>query len=88
MSEKYIWVFHGAGGRFSSGVFESKKLAESWISNNKLQGVLTKYPVNKGVYDWAIEKGYFKAKKEEHSTPGFMQKFTTGSQEHYHYEDD
>ncbi len=26
-SENYIWLFHGAGGRFASGVFSSKEEA-------------------------------------------------------------
>ncbi len=84
--EKYIWIFHGQGGRFASGVFENKEDAESWIEENKLQGVLTKYPVNTGVYDWAVAKDLFQPKTDLHTSPEFIQKFTSASQEHYHFE--
>ena len=51
MEEKFIWLFHGIGGSFASGVFETKDLAEEWIKENSLYGTLTKYPVNKGIYN-------------------------------------
>ncbi|AUD01004.1 DUF7710 domain-containing protein [Spirosoma pollinicola] len=82
-----IWVFHGEGGRFSSGVFSSKAKAEYWISQHQLSGMLTLYPLDTGVYDWSLEKGYFEAEKEADPKATFIQRFTTASQEHYHYED-
>ena len=85
--QEYVWVFHGANGRFTSGVFTTRKTAEKWINENTLTGILTKYPVNQGVYNWSINNGYFKVKKEEQKSPDFIQRFTTASQEHYHYED-
>ena len=86
MEEKFSWLFHGIGGSFASGVFETKDLAEEWIKENSLYGTLTKYPVNKGIYNQAIEKGYFTITKEYQVEGGFIQKFTSASQEHYHYE--
>lgn len=83
---KGVWVFHGEGGRFSSGVFTDKSKAESWIGQHQLSGVLTLYPLNTGIYDWSLENGYFEAKKEEQFKPVFIQQFTSGSQEHYHFE--
>lgn len=87
MSLESVWVFHGADGRFASGIFVEKMAAERWISTNKLTGVLTEYPLNTGVYDWALQKGYFFPKTEEHTSSVFIGKFTTASQEHFHYED-
>lgn len=81
-----VWVFHGEGGRFSSGVFTNKSKAEFWISQHLLSGILTLYPLDMGVYDWSIEKGYFETEREEQTKAHFIQRFTTGSQEHYHYE--
>lgn len=81
-----IWIFHGANGKFTSGVFTTRDLAENWIVTHSLTGILTKYPIDIGVYDWAIEMSYFKAKNETQTQPEFIQKFTTASQEHYHYE--
>ncbi|MGE8242425.1 MAG: DUF7710 domain-containing protein [Sphingobacterium sp.] len=49
-----IWGFHGEGGRFSSGVFTSIEKAEIWIARHKLSGVLTAYPIDEGLYDWAL----------------------------------
>jgi len=81
-----VWIFHGANARFSSGVFSSKESAEAFIEKYKPSGVLTWYAVDQGVYDWAINSGFFEAKSGDHQTPEFVQKFTSGSQSHFHYE--
>lgn len=83
----YIWVFKGEKANFPSGVFSTKETADEWIKRNKLTGVLTKYPVNVGVYDWAIDQKLFTPKKDDHYSPLFIGKFTSASMEHYHYED-
>lgn len=53
--------------------------------------MLTKYPLDKGVWDWACETNMhsIKAEKvaEKSQNPNFIAGFTTASQEHYHYED-
>lgn len=82
-----VWIFSGAGSRFSSGAFVDKNAAMMWISKHKLSGVLTQYPLGQGVYDWAIENELFEIKKEHESSPEFIQKFTCAVQEHYHFED-
>ena len=81
-----IWVFNGVNSRFASGAFDNIKKAEEWISHNRLTGVLTNYPINTGTYDWAIANTFFTPQKEEHTTPAFIGKFTSASQEHFHYE--
>jgi len=83
-----VWVFHGAGGRFTSGVFTSQTQAEEFIHQYRLTGVLTKYPAGISVYDWAIQKKLFEPRKPEQFQPDFIQRFTTASQEHYHYDPD
>ncbi|MET4105942.1 hypothetical protein ABIB60_001290 [Hymenobacter sp. UYP22] len=40
-----VWVFHGAGSRFTSGVFTSRQQAEEYIQQYQLSGILTKYPL-------------------------------------------
>jgi hypothetical protein len=84
--QNMIWLFHGANGRFSSGVFSSKQKAEEWINKWSLSGILTKYPIDIGVYEWAIELNLLKISKGEQTQPEFIQRFTTASQEHVHYE--
>jgi len=81
-----IWVFHGGGSSFTSGVFTTRAKAEEFISKHNLEGILTKYPLDVIIYDWAIENGFFKVKKPHQTSPEFIQRFTTACQEHYHYE--
>ena len=81
-----VWVFHGANGRFASGVFTTRVLAESWISKYGLTGMLTEYPLDISAYDWALTMNFFAVKKEAQGQAEFIQKFTTASQEHFHYE--
>jgi len=81
-----VWVFHGAKGRFAGAVFSRLTDAEAWIGKHGLTGVLTAYPLNVGVYDWSVEKGFFAPKKPDHSKAEFIGSFSSGSQEHYHYE--
>lgn len=81
-----VWVFNGAGGHFPSAIFEEKSAAEDWISERRLTGVLTKYPVGVSVYQWALESGVFEVKREKESSPEFIQTFSSAAQEHMHYE--
>ncbi|WP_254411193.1 DUF7710 domain-containing protein [Dyadobacter diqingensis] len=87
MTVTEIWIFHGEGGRFSSGAFSSRLKAEEWIEINKLSGVLTSYPMDTGIYDWCIKNKDFLPTKAEHYTSNFIQHFTSATQEHYHYAD-
>jgi hypothetical protein len=81
-----VWVFNGGRNPFPSGVFSQRKQAEAWIRQYRLTGTLTAYPLDIGVYHWAIEQGHFKPKTDKHSTPAFIQSFSSAAQEHYHYE--
>jgi hypothetical protein len=82
-----VWVFNGAKARFASAVFSSKERADEWITKNRLSGVLTRYPLDLSVYEWALARGHFAPSKEEQRTAEFVGRFTSASQEHYHYED-
>lgn len=83
---KTVWVFNGNNNEFPSGIFSSREMAEKWIRQHSLNGTLTSYPVDISVYDWAVTNKYFVPKKEKHSSPYFMQNFSSGYQEHAHYE--
>jgi hypothetical protein len=83
----FIWIFHGAKSQFSSGVFTKTTIAEEWIKKHKLTGMLTKYPIDIGTYNWAIENNLFTVKKESQKEPLFIQGFSSASQQHHHYED-
>ena len=75
------------GATFASGTFKELKIAEEWIARHKLTGVLTKYPINVGVYDWAIETGKFRPKLKKEIDSKFIGQFTTALMSHHHYED-
>ena len=78
------WVFNG-GGDFPAAVFSSRELAEVWIAGHRLTGVLTKYPLDVGVYEWAIGCGAFNPKRPDQSDTRFIGRFSSASMEHYHY---
>ncbi len=84
---QYVWVFNSADARFPGGIFTSLDNAERWIGLHLLSGTLTRYPVDMGAYEWAIEKGLFSVTKSEHTSPAFIGGFTDAGQEHFHYED-
>lgn len=85
--EMDIWVFHGTGAQFASGVFTSREGAAAWIASHRLTGVLTRYPLDQGVYEWAIENGVFTPNRPDQSSSAFIGRFTSASQEHYHFEE-
>ena len=90
--ETWVYVFNGADpqgkGRasFPGGVFSSRETAEAWIVRHRLSGVLTAYPLDEGAYDWAVEHGWFKPKRDDQRTPAFVGRFGLGYR-HWHYED-
>jgi hypothetical protein len=83
---KTVWIFNGYKSQFPAGVFESVDQAEIFIKRHSLSGILTEYPLGVGVFDWAIENGFFAPKTVEKSLPKFVGQFTSGAQEHFHYE--
>lgn len=80
-----VWIFNGAGGRFPSGAFRTLAAAEVWIRRHALTGVLTAYPLDQGVHEWAVEQGIFRADKVLDAAA--IGRFSSASQEHHHYED-
>ncbi len=84
---KRVWVFNGAHGHFPSGVFSSRSAAEAWISENRLTGTLTAYPLDLGAYQWAVDVRVFTPTNEKHRSPDFIANFSSASQEPGHYED-
>jgi hypothetical protein len=88
MSElESVWVFNGARSMFPSGVFGTKEMAEEWIRKCALTGTLTQYPMNVGMYDFAIATGTFSPRKPHQTTSEFISKFSGGGLDHFHYED-
>lgn len=87
MPAHFVWIFNGPGGKFPGGVFESLELAENWIRDNRLTGVLTRYPLNLGSYDWAKANGLVSKQLETRADADFIGSFSSASFEHFHYTD-
>jgi hypothetical protein len=86
--EGTVWVFNGLARRypnFPSGAFRTRAAAEAWIRRRGLSGVLTEYPLDQGVYDWAAARGDFSPTKEEHTAPAFIETFSSAYQPHHHF---
>lgn len=83
-----VWIFRGDGSTFPAAVFSSRSKAEEWIARHRLEGTLTLYPIDEPVYEWAMAHGYFKPTREDQTQAKFIQRFTSASQEHYHYRSD
>lgn len=85
-----IWIFMGEGARFPSSAFVELKDADAWISEHQLTGMLSAFPINQGLFEWAIENDALNMKPETLETkkndPDFIATCTTASLEHYHYE--
>ena len=82
-----VRVFAGSREHWPSGVFSTREAAVQWIAEHRLTGMITEYPVDVGVYDWAVERGAFRPSKPKHSEPEFIGGFTTAVQEHGHFTD-
>ena len=85
----FIWVFNG-GSRFPGGLFTTVEKAEAWIARHGLSGVLTKYPVDEGCFDWAIRTGHHCLSEKElagkREDKRFIGGFSSAAQDHIHYE--
>lgn len=88
MVEQFVWIFKGNQHNFPSAVFSSYENAKAWIEENKAKGILTAYPLDKSVYEWAIDKGHFSVKDESQKTANFIANFSDAAQEHYYYKDE
>lgn len=83
---EFIFLFSGINGKFPSGVFSSKEKATQWIETHKLSGMLTQYPIDIGVYEWAIQNDFFTPKYENQKTPKFIQQFSSAYMKHWHFD--
>lgn len=86
LHKRAVWVFCGNRSSFPSAVFVDLDIAEEWIGSYALSGMLTQYPLNESVYDWAINKRVFEPSSPQHLKPEFIERFSSAALEHYHYE--
>lgn len=84
---EFVWVFNGPKSGLPSGIFTELGRAERWVEEHRLTGTLTAYPLDTGVYEWAIAGGIFRPGKTHEASPEFIGRFTSASMQHHHYED-
>lgn len=80
-----VYLFQGNNANFVSAVFSNKENVIEWIGNHQLSGILTQYPLDISVYDWAIDNGYFSPNQDKHKTPEFIEKFSSAYLPHWHF---
>ena len=83
---EYVFVFVGEESTLPSAIFLDLNSINRWIASNLLSGSVHKLPINISLYDWTIMKGYFEPKKGYQKEARFIQRFTSASVEHWHYE--
>lgn len=88
MKDNEVYVFTGEKSPFPSGIFTTLENAEEWIIKYSLSGMLNKYPLDMGLYDWAIKENFFTVNKEYQKEADFIERFTSASLEHFHFEND
>jgi hypothetical protein len=74
-----VWLFFG--GSQVGGAFSAIERAEAWIAEHKLTGVLTRYPVDMGAWDYARASGT----SIPDAGPETIANYASARQEHYHY---
>ncbi len=84
MAGETVWLFQGNRVSQPSAACSELGRAVHIIAQRSLSGLLTEYPLNEGVYDWAVRRGFYRPKGEP--DPIFIGKFTSASQKHYHFE--
>jgi hypothetical protein len=82
-----VWIFHGTGAHFASGVFTDRDQALAWIARHRLTGILTEYPVGDGCYDIAVRDNHFLPSKPHHGTPRHVAGFSPSHTDHIHMRD-
>ena len=82
-----VWIFHGTGAPFASGVFANREDGMAWIARHRLTGILTEYPVGDGCYDLAVRAGHFRPSKPHHGTPEHVARFSPSHTEHVYVRD-
>jgi hypothetical protein len=83
----HVWIFNGSKGKFPGGVFTDLEKAKLWIRKNALTGVLTRFPLDVGSYEWADSQGIISLALKEKATPEFIASFSNAGFEHFHFED-
>jgi 8-oxo-dGTP diphosphatase len=73
-----VWIFHGDGCPYASGVFHSRADALAWVAKHGLTGIVARYEVGDGCYDLAVRQGRFTGSKPHHGSADHVARFSPG----------
>ena len=86
--EQSVWLFNGEASHFPSAVFLSFTRALNWIERYSLTGTLTQYPLDKSVFDWAVENEFYQPNSTRVKCgPKTVANFSSAYLEHFHFKD-
>lgn len=85
MKKSSVFLFQADNATYTSAVFSSYKLAQTWVYENSLSGVIMEYPLDISSYDWSISKNYFKVKSAIDKSPIFIGSFVSAYQLQWHF---
>ena len=86
MKKSSVFLFQAENATYTSAVFSSYKLAQTWVHENSLSGVIMEYPLDISSYDWSISKNYFKVKSPIDQSPVFIGSFVSTYQLQWHFQ--
>ncbi|WP_089605142.1 DUF7710 domain-containing protein [Acinetobacter piscicola] len=86
MKRPSVFLFQAENASYTSAVFSSYKLAQTWVYENGLSGVIMEYPLDVSSYDWSISKNYFKVKSPIDKSPVFIGSFVSTYQLQWHFQ--
>ena len=82
---QFIWLIQGTEKQNIIACFEEKEVAEAFIHQQQFKCILMQFPVNISVYDWMIEKQYFKPKTDLEQSKRFKERFRSSYLPHEHF---
>lgn len=80
MKRTSVFLFQAENATYTSAVFSAYKLAQTWVYENALSGVIMEYPLDISSYDWSVAKNYFKVKSPIDKSPVFIGSFVSAYQ--------
>ena len=90
-----VWVFTNAWDEskprstFSSVlglVATTASVSRAVLAGSRADGLLTGYPLDQSVYDWAVQSGRFRVRNDRQREPKFQATFTSAQLPHAHFE--
>ncbi len=88
MVPQTVWLFTSASNdvvpdaHIPQAAFRTLAAGDRWVRTLKPSGMLTEYPMNIGVFEWATARGVFKPRRDDQRATPFIETFSDASQAH------